>query len=154
MCIRDRFSYNRRYPEKKLGYGIMYRIPNIRRSFISAEANFFRHYYANLTNIAISRDFISPQIKYAGGVDIGKRYLNQRFFIHGTENEIDSLQSTHTYQNLWFGKAFRINFGDKELRNRSRLVLSGRFYRKRYSDRPEVTEDLNREFHQSQLLIC
>lgn len=151
--LRNQLSFNREHPEMQVGYGLMYRIPNIRRSFISAEANYFRDYNSNLTNIALRRDFISPQIKYAGGVDIGERYINQRFFIHGSEDDIDTLKSTHTYQNLWFGRAFRINFGDKELSDRSRLVLSGRYHRKRYSERPEVTENINREFHHSQMLM-
>src|SRR5690606_26126319 len=37
--VRNEISYNRAFPEKKVGYGAMYRIPNIRNSFISAEAN-------------------------------------------------------------------------------------------------------------------
>src|SRR5690606_3646950 len=51
--VLNQISYNRDYPVQKVGYGAMYRIPNIRRSFISAEANFYRNYEMKLTNIAV-----------------------------------------------------------------------------------------------------
>jgi hypothetical protein len=151
--LKSQLSYNRDHPEMQVGYGIKYSIPNIRRSFINAEANYYRHYYTKLTNIAISRDFISPQIKYAGGVDIGEKYLHEHFLLPESENEMDTLQSTHTYQNLWFGRAFPVKWRGKELSDRNRLVVSGRYQRKKYSERPEVTEGHNRDFHHSQLLM-
>src|SRR5690606_38328609 len=136
--VRNEISYDKGYPEQRFGYGAMYRIPNIRRSFISAEANYFRHYNLKLTNIAIGRDFISPQIRYAGGIDIGQQFSRHLIFQDELETQIDTLLSTHNYQNFWFGRAFQINFGDAELRDRSRLVLSARYQRRRYTDRPEV----------------
>lgn len=151
--LKNRVRYNRNYPESKFGYGFTYLIPNIQRTFINAEANWIRNYDYHLTNIDIQRKFISPQIKYAGGVDIGKRFLRQRFFVPGVEYNIDTLVSTLNYQNFWFGKSFNINFGDREFRDRSRLIVSGRYFKKNYIDRPEVTEDQNRDFHQSQLYI-
>lgn len=152
--LRNEISYDRGYPEKKVGYGAMYKIPNIRRSFISAEANYFRHYRSRLTNIALGRDFISPEIKYAGGIDLGRRFSRQWFLDNESEGlEMDTLLSTHNYQNVWLGRAFRINFGPEELRDRSRIVLSGRYLRKKYVERPEVTENFNQEFQHSQLIM-
>lgn len=152
--VRNEISYDRNYPEKKVGYGAMYRVPNIRRSFISAEANFFRSYHTKLTNIAVGRDFISPGIKYAGGIDLGQKFSRQWFLDQGSEAvEMDTILSTHNYQNVWLGRAFRINFGPEEWRDRSRIVISGRYHRKRYVERPEVTENLNQEFQHSQLIM-
>jgi hypothetical protein len=152
--VLNEISYNHDYPEMKFGYGAMYRVPNIRRSFISAEANFFRSYHTKLTNIAVSRDFISPEIRYAGGVDVGQRFTRQWFIDQGSEQtEMDTLMSTHNYQNIWLGRSFRVNFGPEAWRNRSRIVISGRYHRKRYVERPEVTESLNQEFHHSKLFL-
>lgn len=147
-------SYDSKYPEHKFGYGAMYRIPNIRRSFISAEANFYRNFEQKLTNIAVERNFISPEIKYAGGVDLGQRFAREWFVDQSSEDEaMDTLISTHNYQNVWFGRSFPINFGPKEWRERTRIVVSGRYHRKHYIERPEVTEDVNQDFQQSQLLL-
>ncbi len=152
--VLNKISYDSNYPENRFGYGAMYRVPNIRRSFISAEANFFRNYEMKLTNIAISRDFISPEIKYAGGVDLGQKFSRQWFVDQQSEEgTMDTLLSTHNYQNLWFGRSFRINFGPEEWKERSRIVISGRYHRKRYVERPEVTENLNPEFQHSQLFF-
>lgn len=152
--VLNEISYDSNYPEQKFGYGAMYRVPNIRRSFISAETNFFRSYHTKLTNIAISRDFISPEIKYAGGVDLGRRFSRQWFLDQGAEEaKMDTLLSTHNYQNIWLGRSFRLNFGPQEWRDRSRIVLSGRYHRKRYVERPEVTESLNQEFQHSELIM-
>ena len=152
--VINEVSYDSNYPEQKFGYGAMYRVPNIRRSFISAETNFFRSYHTKLTNIAVSRDFISPEIRYAGGVDLGQKFSRQWFIDQQSEEtEMDTLLSTHNYQNIWLGRAFTPNFGSEEWRDRSRIVVSGRYHRKRYVKRPEVREDLNQEFHHSQLLM-
>jgi len=152
--VRNRISYDRNYPSNRVGYGAMYRVPNIRRSFVSAEVNYFRHYRSRLTNIALGRDFISPEIKYAGGIDLGQKSSREWFILQGSENmEIDTTFSTHNYQNLWFGRAFRINFGSPELRDRSRLVLSARYLGKKYIDRPEVTENMNQEFQHAKLIM-
>ena len=152
--LRNEISYDKRYPTNKVGYGVMYRVPNIRRSFISAEANYFRHYRSKLTNIALERDFISPQIKYAGGIDLGQKTSRDWYYPQGSETmELDTLFSTHNYQNIWFGRAFRINFGSPELRDRSRVVLSARYHAERYIDRPEVTEQMNQEFQHSKLIM-
>lgn len=152
--VLNEISYDSNYPTHKVGYGAMYRVPNIRRSFVSAETNFYRSYHTKLTNIAVSRDFISPEIRYAGGIDIGQKFSRQWFIDQqAEETEMDTLLSTHNYQNLWFGRAFKINFGPEEWWERSRIVISGRYHRKRYVERPEVREDLNQEFHHSQLFL-
>lgn len=150
--VKNQISYDKGHPEMKFGYGAMYRVPNIRRTFISAEANYFRHYHHSLTNIAVGRDFVSPQIVYAGGVDLGRKFSRQRFLIQGTD-EIDTLTATHNYQNLWLGRSFRLNFGNEEFRDRSRLILSARLLREFYIDRPKVTEDHNQEFQHAQLIM-
>src|SRR5690606_36370358 len=117
--LTNQISLNRNFPEQRFGYGFTYRIPNIRRTFIRSEANFIRNYEYRLTNVSVGRDLISPEIKYAGGVDIGREFRQQRFYVPGRENDVDTLQSTHSYQDLWFGKSFPVNFGDEEFRDRS-----------------------------------
>src|SRR5690606_25633364 len=56
-------------------------------------------------------------------------------------------------QDLWIGKACAVNFGDEEFRDRSRWIISGRYFRERYSERPEVTENHNQDFQHAQLLL-
>jgi hypothetical protein len=153
--LLNQIRYDSNYPKKKFGYGASYRIPNIRRSFVSAEANFFRNYETKLTNIAISRDFISPEIKYAGGIDLGQKFSRQWFIDQSSaEDKMDTLLSTHNYQNIWVGRSFRLNLGPEEWWERSRVVVSGRYHRKRYIERPEdVSEGRNQEFQHSQLIM-
>lgn len=151
--LKNRIRYNRNYPDNKFGYGLTYGIPNIRRTFINAEANLIRNYDYHLTNIAIQREFLSPQIKYAGGIDVGKRFYRQRFYVPGDEFEIDTLVSNLHYQNLWLGRSFNIKFGDSDFRDRSRLIIAGRYLRKNYFLRPEVTENFNRDFQQANLFL-
>ena len=149
--VRNEISYDRDNPEKKLGFGIKYRIPNLRRSFIGAEANFFQNYNEGLINIAVGRGFISPLIKYAGALDIGRAYSRQRYLVSGTDSEIDTLFSSHSYQDVWFGRAFRVKIGNKEPNNRTRLTISGRYNRKHFIDRPEVQEYNFQGFQHSRL---
>lgn len=151
--LTTQVSLNRKFQEQQFGYGLTYRVPNIQRSFIQSEANFIRNYEYRLTNVSFGRDFISPNIEYAGGLDIGQEFRQQRFYVPGSENDVDTLQSTHSYQDLWLGKSFPVNFGDEEFRDRSRWIISGRYYRKRFSERPEVTENHNQDFQHAQLII-
>jgi hypothetical protein len=151
--LKNRIRYNGNFPKGKFGYGVTYGIPNIRRTFINAEANLIRNYDFHLTNIAIQREFLSPQIKYAGGIDVGKRFNRQRFYVPGEEFEIDTMVSNLHYQNLWLGRSFNFNFGESEFRDRSRLILAGRYLRKTFSERPEVTEDINRDFQEGSLVL-
>ncbi len=147
--LRNNFIWDNRF-EQEFGYEIAYIMPNIRRSFITAEIGYYDTYFQQYQGVRLSRNFVTPQIKYAGGVHINQQTLREPFFLL-SENRIDTVLSRFNEQDIWLARAFKLNFLEKEASDRTRLIIAARHLRYDYSERPPVTEDFNQFFQNRSL---
>lgn len=131
-------------------YQVRYRVPNIKRSFVSLEMR-----YANTVNfdertLQLKRDFVSPSIRYAGGIIVSKQELRERILENIiSDEEFDEVMLLQEFnlRDVWLARAFPIRTRQASLKDRTRLVISGRALDVEYSARPEVSRDLNKRFH-------
>lgn len=136
--------------EQTFSYQGRYRIPNIKRSFTSLELRFGDTENLDETTLQLKRDFVSPSIKYAGGLEWSQQTLRERFLrniVSDLEFVEDTIHQQFDYQDVWLARAFPIRTKNPDLRDRTRLIISGRLSNTDYLTRPEVSITENRRFH-------
>lgn len=136
--------------EQKFSYQFRYRVPNIKRSFTSLEVRYADTENLDITSLQIKRDFVTPAIKYAGGIEWSQQTLRERRL----ENIISDLDFDEVfvtqqfdYQDVWLARAFPLRMKDPLLRDRTRLIVSGRLSNIDFLRRPTVLKDQNQAFH-------
>lgn len=117
------------------GYEILLREPNFGHSFIQGEIRYTDNYLRNRASITAGRDFLTPKMKYAGGVEIFKTHENYVI------NRNDTLPQPYTQENLdvWLGRSI-------PLANRTNFIVAVRTHDYRFTSRPVIREDTNYYF--------
>ncbi|KYG79581.1 hypothetical protein EV198_3074 [Roseivirga ehrenbergii] len=153
--IDNRFSVDHS-SDQRYSYQIRYRVPNIKRSFISFEANYANTVNQDFSSVKLQREFISPKIKFAGGIE----FTNQRLrftelsnIISDEEYDFQTINQRYDYQDFWLARAFPLNLKDPIRNERTRLIVSGRISNIKFTLRPEVDTELNQPFHNRTLAI-
>ena len=154
--IDNRFAVDNS-SDQTFSYQVRYRVPNIKRSFVSFEVNYANTVNKDFSSVKLSREFISPKIKFAGGIEITNQRLRFRELsniISDEEFDIQTINERYDYQDFWLARAFPLNLKDPILNERTRLILSGRVSNIKYSLRPSVDINLNQQFHNRTLSIA
>lgn len=129
------------------------RVPNIRRSFTVGELILANNFRERGLRMNVFRDFITPQTKWAGGMELS--YLQERgerFVPIDTSNII--FYNTYNQQDFWLGRAFKLGLANEDANERTRLILSGRFKRTDYFNRAFfVTTESNQLYQNSNLFL-
>ncbi|MCD4768536.1 MAG: hypothetical protein K8R35_00010 [Bacteroidales bacterium] len=111
------------------GYGATYKIKNINRTLIDASVSYANALGQEYYDLNISREFITPLIKYAGGFNVRETY---------TTDNLDTLDIREKVEynrvDLWLGRSFIL---DKQ--SLTRAVFSARFINNNVFTRPEIT---------------
>jgi hypothetical protein len=128
----------------KLGYDGRFYISNINGSFISGLFNYKNLFELEATRLSLSRIFLTPQTKYAGGIDL----IHSRSFLD-INNQREQLYSTVS-QDYWVGRAFQL----RDDSPRKNLTLSIRFYDQNFGARPQVKSDSNFAYHDNHLILA
>jgi hypothetical protein len=114
------------------GYEVSLSEPNFGHSFIRGEIKYTDNYLRNRTSVTASRDFLTPRMKYAGGLEVFKTHENYVI------NRNDTLPQPYTQENLdmWVGRAIA-------LAERTNFVLAVRTHDYRFTSRPVIRHDSN-----------
>ena len=124
----------------ELSNNINYFIPNIRNTYINSTLNYGTDQHGNFTkSFAIDRPFFSPLAKWAGGASVS------------TQFKIDSVKDVNglyvpfhpkfATQDYWAGKAIRIFKGNAEGDRVTNLILTARYLRIGYIEKPPELYD-------------
>ncbi|MEO7990267.1 MAG: hypothetical protein ABI663_12050 [Chryseolinea sp.] len=118
------------------GYAITFRDPNIRSSFIQSEIQYTHNNERTQTRVSLARDFFTPEIKYAGGIDMFT--TNERFYFEDT----DTLEMPYRENNVdvWLGRSF-------QFQKRANLITSLRVNTRDFFQKPFVSSDSNSFFY-------
>lgn len=114
------------------GYEILLREPNFGNSFISGEVKYTDNYLRNRASVTVGRDFLTPKMKYAGGLEIFK--TNENYVI----NRNDTLPQPYTQESIdvWLGRSI-------QLATRTNFIVALRTNDYRFPSRPFVSPDSN-----------
>jgi hypothetical protein len=110
-----------------------YTINNIASTFLSASIFYSSERDRQLYGVKIGRDFISPVIKWGGG--IAQQWQNTRY---PDETNTSGFAETARYnqQDYWLGYAFDLGAFDPTTVYQNRFNVAGRVTRTVYSERP------------------
>ncbi len=151
MVINDR-------QDGSFGYDLFYRVPNIKGYFVTGELNYANSFNKEGVGIRAFRDFITPDIRYAGGAKINLfrrreiRLGNGQIVRSPSEMERD-LGTIFNFkefeQDIWIGRSYRsfYNPPQERIKERLRFLVAGRINNIRFVDRPDVDANTNRLFH-------
>ncbi|HZY82052.1 MAG TPA: hypothetical protein VFE50_21155 [Cyclobacteriaceae bacterium] len=114
------------------GYEILLREPNISGSFVSGEIKYTDNYLRNRMSITAGRDFLTPKMKYAGGLEVFKTHENYVI------NRNDTLPQPYTQESLdlWLARSV-------QLATRTNFIVAARTYDYRFTSRPFISPDSN-----------
>ena len=127
-----------------------YTINNIKGSFVNASLNLASNNKSNLFRIGLNRSFVTTYTEWAGGLDFTWEHDDLRF-LDGNK-EITLIPHSYDSQDLWVGRSFTLpSLG--WLGDNSSFIVSGRYYRKHYRIRPEVSIDSNKIFENHRLYL-
>jgi hypothetical protein len=144
--------YTKRFTDGKQANSFDYIIPNITNTFIRTTLS----YHIDLDNfyrksINIERPFYSPLTKWAGGI-----YADQLF----RKDTLQDANLTYALQNFkynsqdyWLGHAIKIYKGNSIYERTTNLIISGRFFEKRFLDSPTISYDPDNFFSSEKLYL-
>lgn len=134
--------YKNAFENPNNGFGVTLREQNFRRTFLQAELQYVNNYLREQARISFGRDFFTPEIKYAGGVDLYRTHEKYYF------EEYDTIETNYgeDYADLWVGRSF-------ELEERTNLIFSARLNNRNFFTRPYVSRDSNSYFFNRTFLL-
>lgn len=134
--------------QPKVGYNGRYSVNNIKGTFINSQIEYKTTYNEELSRLNFNRQFLTPQTKYAGGLDIIRRsFIDQ---ITTDDLEIIEENITSNRQEVWVGKS--LNLPDHG--NRRNLLLSLAYANTTFSIRPpEVSEIFYFDYHNQKTIL-
>lgn len=121
------------------GYELFTKYRNMFGSFVDISAFWLDAYNSRRLTFNLSKDFISPQIKYGGGLQFG--WIKDQYVLSSSDTLVTGTYNTQ-YQDLWLGRSFLL--GDKS--SRKNLIISARYEHKHFSERPFIAPDSNLSF--------
>lgn len=136
------FSNELRYDQSdnpKVGYIGNYRIKDIKNTFITVDFDFAESDDYQRRGIRISRDFVTPDIELAGGIEASLIGYEVRQILSDTLYTFDT---RYQYQDVWLSHAYPVGAIGK----RKRLITGTRFVKYDHLDQPEVAPDSNYQF--------
>ncbi|MEQ9404617.1 MAG: hypothetical protein RIM99_13580 [Cyclobacteriaceae bacterium] len=130
------------------GSEFYYRIRNIEGTFIDSEINYADHFRKSGLGIFLTREFVTPETKYAGGLSVSSYEFGEFDFNPNTD-----VTSTFTYKlnyrDLWAGRAFTTPLVSNilGLKENTKAVAAIRIEGSDFSDRSIVNADTNFRYH-------
>jgi len=124
----------------RTAYNTNYFIPNIRNTYINSTIHYGTDQFGNFTkSAAVDRPFFSPLAKWAGGLSVSTQFkIDSVKDINGHYVPFHSKFSTQDY---WGGKAIRLFKGNSELERVTNLILTARYLRVGYIEKPATLYD-------------
>jgi hypothetical protein len=117
-----------------------YFIPNIKTTYINSNLHYEIDGYGNIRrSLAIVRPFYSPYAKWAGGISFATRV--KRDSLKPVNSLYIPLNLKFKTQDFWAAKAFHIFKGSTEEDFSTNLILSVRYLRIRYLQKPTDIND-------------
>jgi hypothetical protein len=132
--------FSRNYINRNNSFATTYSIPNIRNTYINTRLHYAFDGNNNFArSLIIERPFFSPLAKWAAGVSLAAMAKNDSLKYLNLVYSPPDLK--FKVRDLWAGKAFNILPGDTANELVTNLILSARYYRIRFSEKPSDLYD-------------
>ncbi|WP_229249235.1 hypothetical protein [Dyadobacter sandarakinus] len=130
---------------QKFQFRTIYTVPYIGKTFITGQASFIYERDIKEQSIRFFRRFLTNETRYAGAVEAAHRKTIQyKRFLDSTEVQVPLFPTDYKYYDIWLGRAFKFPFPESRLAQNSRLVVALRHNKFVFSERPQVSPELNK----------
>jgi hypothetical protein len=130
-----------------------YFIPSFKGSYISSLFQYRRESnMSSIKRIDLERTFYSPFTTWAGGLNVAQQFLRDSVSATDTLSKLQNFK--YNTQDLWVGRAWKIYNSRSEEGRTTKLILTGRFLRTRYLQRPTKDYDSLRIFSNENLFLA
>jgi hypothetical protein len=139
--------------EQKFGHRAKFESAYLGNSFSILSAEYWNTYERKSYNAALERQFLSPDMRWAGGIETGyRRWLARPLMAN------DTITPTFFYSYLltdgWGAYSFPIKNEKINNGGRSSIITAARFTNYYFIDRPEISADTNLLYqNQTQFLL-
>jgi hypothetical protein len=132
-------------------YNGRFTVPEIGRSFISAEAHYFTEDRNSTTGFSFNRPFYSTVASWGGGLSVD--FMHNYFDI--PVNSADHIQGYQQVQSqdAWLGYAFNPESRNPLYQRKSQVVISGRVANTNYVDKSYYAVEMRQHFPDEQLYL-
>jgi hypothetical protein len=126
----------------KNGIEVRLRDPNFLGTFMQGQLQYTNNYLRHQSLITLGRDFFTPEIKYAGGIELYRTH--EKFYFE----EYDTLQLPYTENSMdfWAGRSF-------QFAKRNNLIVAARTNTQQFVDVPFISQDSNAFFFDRTLFL-
>jgi hypothetical protein len=130
-----------------IGYEGRYTVNNISGTFINSFFQFKTVYDEKIIRLKFDKLFLTPQVKYAGGIDVVKRtFTDAEVWIN---DEIDFKNITYNRQEIWAGKSITL----PTKAQRSNIIFSVAYVNTDFIERPAITRNEFFKYHDQRLYL-
>jgi hypothetical protein len=132
------------------GYDTRIKINNIRGRFVNAGISYKNAFSNELLNLEAGRHFLTPSMKYAGGM----RFTSARLFDNFTFPDTSFINQSLNYEeyDFWFGRSVLLSSDTKG--SRTNLYLTASYNRHVFFERPEIAKNIRHIFHNRNLFLA
>jgi hypothetical protein len=130
--------------EQKVDYEGIFDVFNIQGSFIGMALKYIYAHDLQQGWIRFYRDYLTPETKYAGGIDFIRTTLKDEL------QDYKSITHISNIYDLWLGRSFLVG----GLESRRTIKLGVRYFRKTFDERPTVLADSNFSYHSQNLYLA
>jgi hypothetical protein len=128
-------SFTRNFSNGINAFSTNYSIPNIKNTYVSTTLNYIVDGYKNFSRgLDIERPFYSPFAKWAAGASIAYQFKQDS--LKYRDSIYVPLNLKFSTQDYWAGRAIQIFKGNTEEERTTNLIMTGRYLRIRYFQKP------------------
>lgn len=150
--LSNEVLYNK-YLSPKIGYRGTHTIPNLYGLFIRSQLEFTRTDREKQEGLHLSRNFYTPDIRWAGGLHLAQTEITKPVLFLDTRYDT-LLNYKHLYSNVWLARAFMLSRHPNNLSSsRTRLIVAGRFGQTNFRERPATAIREQPYFHHRRLYL-
>ncbi len=133
-------------------YDFTYDANNLAGTYIDLRFNFFSDYKLREYVFGLNRGFVTPETKYAGGVNWVRSERHVDYEVDTVTTEPRTWEQHET--DVWFGRSFLLNSKYDKKGLRKNIRLSGRYSKFKSYERPDVIDDTtNFSYRDRQVLL-
>lgn len=146
------FSNTLEYDSETLplyGYEGYYKIPNIKGTFINTQLFYKHNRNKEQYGFNIQRNFISPEIKYGGGIHIAQELWYEDYI---TDTNLNITPQNHIIEDYWIGRSIKLS-EDISKSTRKNLFITARLLNNAYQYKEVDVFDSTLEYIDNTLIM-
>ena len=136
--------------KERTGYELQYDVPNIFGSFTAGQLNFINTDDRGQIKAGVRKDFISPEIKYGGGLEYERYDGPDTVYGLPDSSEVDI---GFTSFGGWMGRSIKVGASAASKNPNKNIILAIGASTLRYHERPELRRDSNLQYQNNSFWI-